>query len=208
MFFGGIPVLVLWEKKDIWGDVRKKKIDIWKCVFFSPPPKCLFFFLTSQMSIFSPLTWRGMPKCLFLFPPNVYFFFPMKISYFLPYCWKIDVHRLPPGHRTTNFFLYKKKFCEIFPVNPREVRSNSWNVGFFRKHPQKVNVYFFFLVEMCWCVDVLMTVFMTLCWRGDVLAIGLMCRSVEVLMCWCVDDCVDVLIWCVDVLMCRLTVLM
>jgi len=44
---------------------------------------------------------------------------------------------------------------------------------------------------MGWCVDVLMYIYVLMCW------------CVDVLMCWCVDDCVNVLMcWCVDVLMC------
>jgi len=87
-------------------------------------------------------------------------------------------------------------------------------------------LFFFLLVEMCWCVDVLMywcvDVLMTivlmcwcvdmcvreltcwwLCWRVDVLMFWcfdvLMCsRRVDVLVCWCVDV---LMCWCVDALM-------
>jgi hypothetical protein len=71
-------------------------------------------------------------------------------------------------------------------------------------------------VSMCWCVDVLailtcwsvddcldvLTVDVLTCWRADVLGVDVLtCWCV--LMCWCVVCwCVDVLTWCVGVLLC------
>jgi len=132
------------------------------------PPKKTSIFFPQKNIYFFPLTWEATKNLYFFSIKHLFFFSKEKfISDRMAGNRCSSKIAWPPKHI---FFFPRKDFSEIFPVNPREVRSSFRNIYFF-PDPQKHKHSFLFLVEtsthqqistttqqriMLMCVDVLM----------------------------------------------------